>query len=109
MSKQSPLAQLVFPDEPAKNEKKVEVGDTWQSWFYYGPFYQVGWLYMMARLIVNVSQVYIPVYVLDVVDMGSIAVALVPMVVYIASLVATMSMEKITKLLGQYWAFQTGW
>lgn len=93
----------------AKFKNTVEVGDTWKSWFFHAPFYQVGWLYMMSRLIVNVSQVYIPVYVLDVVDMSSTAVAVVPMVVYVASLLATMSMEKITSLLGKYWAFQLGW
>ena len=39
------------------NAPDKKLGDTWQSWFSHPQFYQVGWLYMMSRLVVNVTQV----------------------------------------------------
>lgn len=57
---------------------------TWKCWFRRKLFYQVGLVYMCTRLVVNVSQTYIPFYLLHTLNMSPLALALVPLLVYVA-------------------------
>ncbi|XGW32401.1 hypothetical protein V3C99_017168 [Haemonchus contortus] len=57
----------------------------WTSWFGYLQFYQIGLLYMLSRLNVNVSQVYFPFYITLTQNYSKEYVAILPMICYISS------------------------
>ncbi|CAJ0947270.1 unnamed protein product, partial [Mesorhabditis belari] len=57
----------------------------WTSWFGHIQFYQIAFLYMLVRLIINISQVYFPFYVTITQGRDKSYVAILPMVSYISS------------------------
>lgn len=74
---------------------------TWRDWVVVWPFYQVMIVYASVRLAVNVSQVYVTFYLTETLDMPSQALAIVPLLSYIAQLLATVSMRSIDSRLGR--------
>lgn len=65
------------------------------------PYMQVGLNYMCTRLVVNVSQVYIQFYIQNTLKMPSIATAIVPLVVYLASFVGTLLVKPMNRRFGR--------
>ncbi|GMR61793.1 hypothetical protein PMAYCL1PPCAC_31988 [Pristionchus mayeri] len=57
----------------------------WTSWFGHIQFYQIALLYMLSRLYMNISQVYMPFYLTIVQDYNKTFVATIPMVSFISS------------------------
>jgi hypothetical protein len=51
--------------------------------------YLLAAIYTCSRLLVNISQIYLPLYLLDTLAMSSTAIASVPLVMYGAGLLAT--------------------
>ncbi|KAK0396570.1 hypothetical protein QR680_001771 [Steinernema hermaphroditum] len=74
----------------------------WSSWFKHIQFYQIAFLYMFARLFINVSQVYFPFYATLTQDLTKQYVAILPMVSFISSFVITvlLSVPFVNKLFG---------
>ncbi|GMT35144.1 hypothetical protein PFISCL1PPCAC_26441 [Pristionchus fissidentatus] len=57
----------------------------WTSWFGHIQFYQIALLYMLSRLYMNVSQVYMPFYLTIVQGYNKTFVATIPMISFISS------------------------
>uniref|UniRef100_A0A7S3D9W1 Major facilitator superfamily domain-containing protein 12-like n=1 Tax=Palpitomonas bilix TaxID=652834 RepID=A0A7S3D9W1_9EUKA len=72
---------------------------TWTKWFKESMFYKVGVIYMCTRLVINVSQVYLPFYLLDEISMEKSSIGIVPLVMYGGSILATLSLRFISKKL----------
>lgn len=58
---------------------------------------QMAVLYMCTRLVVNVSQVYIPMYLTDTLHLTKTYIAIVPLVMYVSGFIVTI----LTKLISQ--------
>ena len=73
------LAVVEVPQHPQPQEGVEAKSDGAEmcAWLKRPVFYSVGWLYMSARLVVNLSAVYLPVYLMQVLGMHRSAIALV--------------------------------
>jgi len=74
---------------------------TWKDWFKEPQYYQVGLLYMLTRLIYNVSQVFIPYYVSKTLKLDKIHISLVPLTVFISGFLATTVTKPLSQRLGR--------
>lgn len=84
---------------------------TWYHWFKVPMFYQVGVVYMCARITVNISQVFMPFFLefyLNLEDKHTSIVAEVPLVVMITSFTTTFFLKKVNKFLGRRSTFTAG-
>ena len=81
---------------------------TWYQWFLKPEFYLVALIYMCTRLVVNVSQVYISLYLIDSLDLSKLSVAFSPLVIYVSGLITTLLMKYINMLLGRELTYFVG-
>jgi len=81
---------------------------TWRLWLAQPSFWVVAMVYMLTRLAVNVSQVYLSIYVQQWLQLPPTAIATVPLLVFLASLAATLGMKRLAGELGWLWAFSAG-
>jgi hypothetical protein len=81
---------------------------SWHHWLRQPSFWVVAGVYMLTRLATNISQVYLSLYVRQALLMPPIAIALVPLLVFVASLGAAVGMKRLTTSLGWLWAFGVG-
>ena len=70
-------------------------------------------VYMSTRIIVNLSQVYLPFYLQESLYLGDKAaatqsLALVPLTLYISSFVATIRLEQLNRMLGRKATYALG-
>ncbi|PNY11931.1 major facilitator superfamily domain-containing protein 12-like [Trifolium pratense] len=82
---------------------------SWAYWFKRVLYYQVALIYLLTRLIVNVSQAYLAFYVINDLQMDQSAKALVPAIIYISCFIVSIALQEIawnSKLLKAY--FSTG-
>uniref|UniRef100_A0A1Y1LD93 Major facilitator superfamily (MFS) profile domain-containing protein n=1 Tax=Photinus pyralis TaxID=7054 RepID=A0A1Y1LD93_PHOPY len=70
--------------------------------------YQVAVTYMATRLFVNLSQVFIPLYLHETLNMVASALALIPLIMYIGSFVTSMCIEKLNRSFGRRFAYVIG-
>ncbi|KAF5305314.1 hypothetical protein FQR65_LT07739 [Abscondita terminalis] len=70
--------------------------------------YQVAVTYMATRLFVNLSQVFIPLYLHETLSMAASALALIPLIMYVGSFVTSMCIEKLNRSLGRKMAYIIG-
>ena len=89
------------PSPSDKNIDSVTQNVKWYQWFLNPEFYLVALVYMTTRLIINISQVYISLYLIDSLDLDKLSVAFSPLVIYLSGLVTTALMKYINKLLGR--------
>ncbi|XP_011041985.1 PREDICTED: major facilitator superfamily domain-containing protein 12-like [Populus euphratica] len=73
---------------------------SWAYWFKKVLYYQVGLVYMLTRLVQNVSQAYLAFYVIEDMRMAKSAKALVPAIIYISSFIVSIIMQEM------YWTGQ---
>lgn len=83
-SKELRAAKAPAPASASVRPRKRPRRMTWKCWFQQRLFYQVGAVYMCTRLVVNVSQTYVPFYLLQTLHMSPLALALVPLLIYVA-------------------------
>ena len=57
---------------------------------------------MCTRLIVNMTQVYLPMYITDTVQLEKSQIALIPLICYLSGFVATFPLKYLSKYLGRY-------
>ncbi|KAF2319329.1 hypothetical protein GH714_014835 [Hevea brasiliensis] len=69
---------------------------SWTYWFKKILYYQVGIVYLLTRLVQNVSQAYLAFYVINDLRMAQSAKALVPAIIYISSFVISIIMQEIS-------------
>ncbi|KAM9475015.1 major facilitator superfamily domain-containing protein 12 isoform 1-T2 [Clarias gariepinus] len=72
----------------------------WKHWLTEPSFYQVAALYMCTRLIVNLSQTYISMYLINSLLLPKNYIATIPLVLYISGFVSSLAMKPISKRLG---------
>ncbi|WCJ41911.1 Major facilitator superfamily protein [Euphorbia peplus] len=92
---------LVGTKEPRIKKSLHGIGNSctrisWTYWFKKLLYYQVGLVYMLTRLITNVSQAYLAFYVINDLRMAHSAKALVPAIIYISSFVVSVVMQEIS-------------
>ncbi|XP_021911730.1 major facilitator superfamily domain-containing protein 12-like isoform X1 [Carica papaya] len=68
---------------------------SWVYWFQKVLYYQVAVVYLLTRLVLNVSQAYLAFYVIDDLRMAQSAKALVPAIIYICSFIVSVLLQEI--------------
>ncbi|GAA6092369.1 major facilitator superfamily domain-containing protein 12 [Tachysurus ichikawai] len=72
----------------------------WKHWLHEPSFYQVAALYMCTRLIVNLSQTYISMYLINSLFLPKNYIATIPLVLYVSGFVSSLAMKPVSKRLG---------
>jgi Na+/melibiose symporter-like transporter len=81
---------------------------TWREWLGLRAFFQVMAVYSLTRLATNVSQVYLSFFVTASLGMDETSIALVPLLLYLAQLSATLSLKPVVARLGRRNAITLG-
>ena len=63
---------------------------------------QVALVYMSTRLIVNLTQVYTPLYLVDSLKLEKNSVAIGPLVIYVSGFIMTLLLKVINRFIGRY-------
>lgn len=74
---------------------------TWKCWLKERQFYQIAVVYMCTRLFVNVSQIYLPLFITETLNMQKANVAVMPLVVYVSGFFTSLVMRPINKKIGR--------
>ncbi|CAM4879980.1 unnamed protein product [Rotaria socialis] len=75
---------------------------TWIRFLREKQFYQCGFIWMCARIILNVTQVFLPLYIIDTISvLNRVYVAIAPLCCYLSGLLASFPMRAINKALGR--------
>jgi Na+/melibiose symporter-like transporter len=80
----------------------------WYQWFKNPQLYIIGIVYMSARLVVNLTQLYSPFFVLESIAIGKQSVAIAPLVIFISSLVTTLIVKYVNHFIGRHMTFFLG-
>ncbi|XP_040846406.1 major facilitator superfamily domain-containing protein 12 [Ochotona curzoniae] len=73
----------------------------WKHWLREPAFYQVGVLYMSTRLIVNLSQAYMAMYLTYSLHLPKRFIATIPLVMYLSGFLASFLMKPVNRCLGR--------
>ncbi|KAM7401369.1 hypothetical protein PAMA_005521 [Pampus argenteus] len=73
----------------------------WKCWLKQPSFYQVAVLYMCTRLIVNLSQAYISMYLINTLGLPKKFIATIPLVMYLSGFLSSFIMKPVSKLIGK--------
>ncbi|KOC68329.1 Major facilitator superfamily domain-containing protein 12 [Habropoda laboriosa] len=63
--------------------------------------YQVAFIYMPTRLFVNLSQIYIPLYLHESLNMPATSLAIIPLIMFLSSFVMSLIVERLNTKLGR--------
>ncbi|CAB1456737.1 unnamed protein product [Pleuronectes platessa] len=80
----------------------------WKCWLQQPSFYQVALLYMSTRLIVNLSQTYISMYLINTLGLHKKFIATIPLVIYMSGFLSSFIMKPLTKLIGKCLTYFVG-
>uniref|UniRef100_A0A8C4PV82 Major facilitator superfamily domain containing 12 n=1 Tax=Equus asinus TaxID=9793 RepID=A0A8C4PV82_EQUAS len=80
----------------------------WKHWLREPSFYQVGLLYMSTRLIVNLSQTYIAMYLTYSLNMPKKFIATIPLVMYVSGFCSSFLMKPVNKCIGRNMTYFVG-
>ncbi|KAK0139704.1 Major facilitator superfamily domain-containing protein 12 [Merluccius polli] len=80
----------------------------WRHWLQQPSFYQVAFLYMCTRLMVNMSQTYVSVYLTDSLLLPKDSIATIPLVMYLSGFVSSLVMKPIARLIGTSMSYFLG-
>lgn len=84
------------------------VVDKWSDWFKHAEFYYVALLYMLTRMIVNITATYIPFYLQISLNLDKKYIAVVPLVQYVTGFCVSFTMKPLSKHLGKNGTFFLG-
>lgn len=73
----------------------------WKCWLRQPSFYQVALLYMSTRLMVNLSQTYISMYLIYTLQLDKKFIATIPLVMYLSGFLSSFIMKPISKRIGK--------
>ncbi|XP_074544603.1 major facilitator superfamily domain-containing protein 12-like isoform X2 [Halichoeres trimaculatus] len=73
----------------------------WKCWLQQPAFYQVALLYMCTRLMVNLSQTYISMYLINTLGLPKKYIATIPLVMYLSGFISTFIMKPLSKRIGK--------
>ncbi|CAF1271122.1 unnamed protein product [Rotaria magnacalcarata] len=75
---------------------------TWKKFLLEKEFYQCALIWMFTRVILNVTQVFLPLYIIDTIaTLNRVFVAIAPLCSYVSGLIASFPMRAINKRLGR--------
>ncbi|XP_030258776.1 major facilitator superfamily domain-containing protein 12-like isoform X1 [Sparus aurata] len=80
----------------------------WKCWLQQPSFYQVALLYMSTRLIVNLSQTYISMYLINTLGLPKKFIATIPLVMYLSGFLSSFIMKPLSKLIGKCLTYFVG-
>ncbi|KAK2895759.1 major facilitator superfamily domain-containing protein 12-like [Channa argus] len=80
----------------------------WKCWLQQPSFYQVALLYMSTRLIVNLSQTYISMYLINTLELPKKFIATIPLVMYVSGFLSSFIMKPVSKLIGKCLTYFVG-
>ncbi|KAJ8270560.1 hypothetical protein GJAV_G00116400 [Gymnothorax javanicus] len=80
----------------------------WKHWLMEPAFYQVALLYMSTRLIVNLSQTYISMYLTNSLLLPKKFIATIPLVMYLSGFVSSLVMKPFSKRIGRSMTYFLG-
>jgi Na+/melibiose symporter-like transporter len=100
-------------DDTAENVSRLDLDslqETLVKWnFFHDPlFWKHGLLYMLSRLMINLNMVYMPLYVQSTMRMPKSSIAVIPLLMYIFSLVGSLVQNKLNHKFGRAVAFIIG-
>ncbi|KAG5275983.1 hypothetical protein AALO_G00126650 [Alosa alosa] len=87
--------QTLMPPSPQSSTPPVLL--QWKHWLREPSFYQVALLYMCTRLIVNLSQTYISMFLTNSLLLPKNFIATIPLVMYVSGLVSSLVMKPLSK------------
>lgn len=70
--------------------------------------YQVALVYMSSRLFVNLTQVFIPLYLHETLSMPASSLALIPLIMFLGSFLTSLIIEKFNRSTGRKFTYTTG-
>merc|ERR1711872_894948 len=79
-----------------------------RDWMREPQFYQIGFVYIAARIFINCSQSYIPFYLQETLQLDQTAIATIPLIMYIAGFAVSIINKPIARLVGTKLAFGLG-
>ncbi|KAM6216690.1 major facilitator superfamily domain-containing protein 12 [Rhynchocyon petersi] len=80
----------------------------WKHWLREPAFYQVGLLYMSTRLIVNLSQTYMAMYLTYSLNLPKRFIATIPLVMYLSGFFSSFLMKPVNRWIGRNLTYFTG-
>ncbi|NXF74108.1 MFS12 protein, partial [Sclerurus mexicanus] len=80
----------------------------WKDWLLEPSFYQVAVLYMSTRLIVNLSQTYIAMYLTNSLLLSKKFIATIPLVMYVSGFLSSFLMKPVNKWIGRNLTYFVG-
>ncbi|XP_041659151.1 major facilitator superfamily domain-containing protein 12-like [Cheilinus undulatus] len=80
----------------------------WKCWLQQPAFYQVALLYMSTRLIVNLSQTYISMYLINTLGLPKKFIATIPLVMFLSGFLSSFIMKPVSKLIGKCLTYFVG-
>ncbi|NXH82472.1 MFS12 protein, partial [Edolisoma coerulescens] len=80
----------------------------WKDWLLEPSFYQVAVLYMATRLIVNLSQTYIAMYLINSLQLSKKYIATIPLVMYVSGFLSSFLMKPVNKWIGRNLTYFVG-
>ncbi|KAF7646438.1 hypothetical protein LDENG_00187830 [Lucifuga dentata] len=80
----------------------------WTCWLQQPSFYQVALLYMCTRLIVNLSQTFISMYLINTLGLPKNFIATIPLVMYLSGFLSSIIMKPVSKLIGKCLTYFVG-
>ncbi|NXD17671.1 MFS12 protein, partial [Nothocercus nigrocapillus] len=80
----------------------------WRHWLLEPAFYQVAVLYMATRLIVNLSQTYIAMYLTNSLLLPKKYIATIPLMMYISGFLSSFLMKPVNKWIGRNLTYFVG-
>ncbi|XP_072560556.1 major facilitator superfamily domain-containing protein 12 [Paramormyrops kingsleyae] len=80
----------------------------WKHWLKETSFYQVAFLYMFTRLIVNLSQTYISMYLTKSLLLPKKFIASIPLVMYVSGIPCSLVMKPFSQLIGKSMTYFVG-
>ena len=76
-----------------------------KDWLLEPQVYQVACVYMTARLFVNITQAYIPLYIQETLHLKAYFVALIPVIMYLSGFFVSVIIKPITVRIGRKFMF----
>ncbi|XP_006898024.1 PREDICTED: major facilitator superfamily domain-containing protein 12 [Elephantulus edwardii] len=100
------------PEEPGEHSPLLPATARplllWKHWLREPAFYQVGLLYMSTRLIVNLSQTYMAMYLTYSLSLPKRFIATIPLVMYLSGFFSSFLMKPINRWIGRNLTYFTG-
>ncbi|XP_015072207.1 major facilitator superfamily domain-containing protein 12-like [Solanum pennellii] len=70
-------------------------GSSWKRWLKNGLYYRVASIYVLTRVVTNISQVFLALYVISDLHMSQSSKALVPAIIYLCSFITSIFLQEL--------------